>query len=137
MGRHIEFTVKSGTNYGIQEADGFHKFLLCQCCDDRFTMIAVYAAVCDIIYIAESVVPGERKGLDGKDERPKPFDDCAICAFALQNILRIFPLLAPMIINTYRIPSCLFIDGESIMSREGVIQGNPLAMAFYAIATTP
>ena len=55
---------------------------------------------------------------------------------ALQNIQRIFPLLAPMIINTYRTPSCLFIDGESIMSREGVTQGDPLAMAFYAIATT-
>ena len=97
----------------------------------------IYAAVCDINFIAESVVPVERKGLDGKDEGPKPFDDCAICAFALQNIQRIFPLLAPMIINTYRIPSCLFIDGESIMSREGVIQGDPLAMAFYAIATIP
>ena len=56
---------------------------------------------------------------------------------ALQNMQRIFPLLAPMIINTYRIPSCLFIDAESIMSREGVTQGDPLAMAFYAIATIP
>ena len=42
-----------------------------------------------------------------------------------------------MIINTYHIPSCLFIDGESIMSREGVTQGDSLAMAFYAIATIP
>ena len=56
---------------------------------------------------------------------------------ALQNIQRIFPLLAPMIINTYRNPSHLFIDCESIMSREGVTQGDPLAMAFYAIATIP
>ena len=32
---------------------------------------------------------------------------------ALQSIQRIFPLLAPVIINTYRIPSCLFIHGES------------------------
>ena len=52
-----------------------------------------------------------------------------------QNIQVIFPFLAPMIINTYRMSSCLFIDAESIMSREGVTQGNPLAMAFYAIAT--
>ena len=56
---------------------------------------------------------------------------------ALQNIQWIFPLLAPMIINTYHIPSCLFINGESIMSREGVTQGNCLVMAFYAIATIP
>ena len=52
-----------------------------------------------------------------------------------QNIQVIFPFLAPMIINTYRMSSCLFIDAESIMSREGVTQGDPLAMAFYAIAT--
>ena len=44
---------------------------------------------------------------------------------ALQNIKWIFPLLAPMIINTYRIPSCLFTDGESIMSTEGVTQATP------------
>ena len=56
---------------------------------------------------------------------------------ALQNIQRIVPLFAPMIINTYRNPAHLFIDGESIMSSAGVTQGDPLAMAFYAIATIP
>ena len=42
-----------------------------------------------------------------------------------------------MIINTYHNPSHLFIDGKFIMSREGVTQDNPLAMAFHAIATIP
>ena len=56
---------------------------------------------------------------------------------ALHNVQKIFPLLAPMIINTYRIPSSLFIDGDFIMSKEGVTQGDPMAMAFYAIATIP
>ena len=42
-----------------------------------------------------------------------------------------------MIINTYHTPSSLFIDGDVIMSREGVTQDDPLAMAFYAMATIP
>ena len=56
---------------------------------------------------------------------------------ALQSIQKIFPLLAPVIINTYHTPSNLFIDEDVIMSREGATQGDPLAMAFYTIATIP
>ena len=59
------------------------------------------------------------------------------CQVTMQNIQRIFPLLAPIIINIYRMPSNLFIEGESIMSCEGVTQGDPLPMAFYALATIP
>ena len=55
----------------------------------------------------------------------------------LQNIQKILPLLAPVIINIYHTPSSLFIDEDVIMSREGVTQGDPLAMAFYTIATIP
>ena len=42
-----------------------------------------------------------------------------------------------MLINTYRVPTELFIDGEVIFSREGTTQGDPLAMPMYAIATIP
>ena len=40
-----------------------------------------------------------------------------------------------IVINTYRQHSQLFIDGESII--EGTTQGDPLAMAMYAVAITP
>ena len=56
---------------------------------------------------------------------------------ALQNIMRLCPEMAPAIVNTYRSNAQLFIDGETILSEEGTTQGDPLAMAMYAIATVP
>ena len=56
---------------------------------------------------------------------------------ALQNIMRLCPEIAPAIVNTYRLNTQLFIDGETIRSEEGTTQGDPLAMAMYAIATVP
>ena len=47
------------------------------------------------------------------------------------------PALAPSIINTYRNPSTLYVDGESILSLEGTTQGDPLGLAIYAIGTKP
>jgi len=41
------------------------------------------------------------------------------------------------LINTYRADPALYIDGETIFSREGTIQGDPLAMATYAIGILP
>ena len=56
---------------------------------------------------------------------------------ALRNILKLCPSLAKILINTYREDIQLFIDGETLLSQEGTTQGDPLAMAMYAIAITP
>ena len=51
----------------------------------------------------------------------------------LQNIHHLCPSLATVITNTYREDIQLFIDGETLLSRDGTTQGDPLAMAIYAI----
>ena len=55
----------------------------------------------------------------------------------LFNSRTVCPSLAPSIINTYRIPSNLYVGGESIVSAEGTTQGDPLGLAIYAIGTQP
>ena len=40
-------------------------------------------------------------------------------------------------INTYRKPTSLFVGGEKILSCEGTTQGDPVAMAMYAIGIIP
>ena len=47
------------------------------------------------------------------------------------------PPLSKILTNTYRDDIDLFINGETIYSQEGTTQGDPLAMAMYAIAITP
>ena len=47
------------------------------------------------------------------------------------------PSLLKVITNTYRENSQLFISGSTLYSHEGTTQGDPLAMAMYAIAVTP
>jgi len=42
-----------------------------------------------------------------------------------------------MLTNMYQTHSMLFIDGDHILSQEGTTQGDPLAMAMYAIGTLP
>lgn len=56
---------------------------------------------------------------------------------ALRNIRHLCPSLATVLINTYRSEIPLYIDGETIYSQEGTTQGDPLAMAMYAIGITP
>ena len=56
---------------------------------------------------------------------------------ALQNIRRPYPPLATILINTYRAPTELFADGDTLLSQEGTTQGDPLAMPMYALATIP
>ena len=56
---------------------------------------------------------------------------------ALRNALHLCPSLARVLVNTYRNPVDLYIDGEAIQSSEGTTQGDPLAMAMYALGITP
>jgi len=58
-------------------------------------------------------------------------------AVALYNIQRSCPSFSIVLINTYRHPACLFVDGDTLYSEEGTTQGDPLAMPFYALATVP
>ena len=55
----------------------------------------------------------------------------------LFNSRTVCPSLAPSIINTYRIPSNLYVGGESIVSAEGTTQGDPLGLAIYAFGSQP
>ena len=56
---------------------------------------------------------------------------------ALRNVHRHCPSISKVLINTYREDVQLFIDGETLLSQEGTTQGDPLAMAMYAIAIIP
>ena len=58
-------------------------------------------------------------------------------AAALRNCQVLCPSLAPILINIYRSNAELFVAGESILSQEGTTQGDPLAMAMYALGTLP
>lgn len=58
-------------------------------------------------------------------------------AFNNINIQRVCPALTIIATNTYRKASSLFVDQQTIQSKEGTTQGNPLAMAIYAIAVRP
>ena len=57
---------------------------------------------------------------------------------ALHNVPRLCPAMAQVFTNTYTKPIRLFVPGcGEILSQEGTCQGDPLAMAVYAVAITP
>lgn len=57
---------------------------------------------------------------------------------ALHNISFICPSLAQALFNTYQAPIRCVIQGDGeIFSTEGTTQGDPLAMAMYALAVRP
>ena len=59
-------------------------------------------------------------------------------AAALHNIPVLCPVVAVYAINTYREPARLFAtSGKEILSAEVTTQGDPLAMAFYALSIQP
>ena len=56
----------------------------------------------------------------------------------LHNVAVICPPIATYVNNCYKIPSRLFvIGGRELLSSEGTTQGDPIAMAVYAIAVIP
>ena len=56
---------------------------------------------------------------------------------SLPKILHICPRLAKIIVNHYRQAVDVFVSDTKLKSEEGGTQGDPLAMPFYALATTP
>ena len=56
---------------------------------------------------------------------------------ALHNIQFVCPQIATALINCYRQSSHLFVGGRILLSDEGTTQGDPLAMAMFALATVP
>ena len=57
---------------------------------------------------------------------------------ALHNIKSTCPPLYQILVNTYRAPiRCIIIGDGEITSSEGTTQGDPLAMAMYALAIKP
>ena len=56
---------------------------------------------------------------------------------ALQNIQFLCPSISTLLINCYRGNALLFVGGEVMLSEEGTTQGDPLAMAMFALASVP
>ena len=57
---------------------------------------------------------------------------------ALHNVSSICPPLSQILVNTYQAPIRCIISGDGeIVSSEGTTQGDPLAMAMYALAVKP
>ena len=88
----------------------------------------------------EAAVHAVRAALDSNDTEAVLLVD-ATNAFnflnrqvALQNIRRLCRPLATILINTYRAPTELFVDGDILLFQEGTTQGDPLAMPMYALA---
>ena len=58
-------------------------------------------------------------------------------SLALRNILHLCPSLGRVLVNLYRMESSLFIGNDTLLSKEGTTQGDPLAMVMYAVASIP
>ena len=58
-------------------------------------------------------------------------------AATLRNVQVLCPCLAPALTNIYQMNAELFVADETIFSQEGTTQGDPLAMAMYALGVTP
>ena len=91
---------------------------------------------------SEAAIHAMKSILDDEDSHAALLVD-ATYAFnlikaALHNISVLCPSFSTILNNTYGAPIRLFITGEDeLSSTEGATQGDPLAMAMYAIAITP
>ena len=56
---------------------------------------------------------------------------------ALRNIKKLCPSIITAIRNSYKTPTSLFVNGETLQSQEGTTQGDPPSMAMYGIAILP
>ena len=56
---------------------------------------------------------------------------------ALFNVNKLCPAIGKILINIFHLATDLHVGGETIKSPEGTTQGDPLAMAMYAVATMP
>jgi hypothetical protein len=56
---------------------------------------------------------------------------------ALVNMHHICPSIAALLTNIYREDASLFVQDETVLSCEGVMQGDPLAMAMFALGIAP
>ena len=52
-------------------------------------------------------------------------------------MVHLCPSLGRILVNLYRLESSLFIGGDTLLSKEGTTQGDPLAMVMYAVASIP
>ena len=55
----------------------------------------------------------------------------------LRNLQVTCPSLAVPVINMYRSQAELFVGNDTILSQEGMTQGDPLSMVVYALSTLP
>jgi hypothetical protein len=91
----------------------------------------------------EAAVHAMRQIYDSPDTEAIPLVDVQNAfnslnrAVALHNISVSRPAIHPILANSYRQPSSLFVDKLSLPSQEGTTQGDPLAMVMYALATIP
>ena len=58
-------------------------------------------------------------------------------AVTLRNVRFVCPALALILINTYRSPASLYVNGQILFSQEGTTQVDPLGIAMYAIGLNP
>ena len=56
---------------------------------------------------------------------------------ALCNIQHLCPSLATILINMYRPPANLYVHSDTLLSRGGTTQGDPLAMSMYSVGILP